>query len=154
MPVAIEDIGEQIAVLDATNAEIIAFNVTEYGSLINQAVSLRYDGDETLAVALWERVLQLDENNELANTGIGKAYLTAGDYVNAMKYLKLGMNRNYYSIAYRRYRNEILTKNANYFLTGILILIVLYLVLKPILKKKRAEAKKLKAAKKGGESNE
>ncbi|MGN0384947.1 MAG: gluconolactonase [Lachnospiraceae bacterium] len=154
MPVAIEDIGEQIAVLDATNAEIISFNVTEYGSLINQAVSLRYDGDETLAVALWERVLQLDENNELANTGIGKAYLTAGDYVNAMKYLKLGMNRDYYSIAYRRYRNEILTKNANYFLTGVLILVVLYLVLKPILKKKRAEAKKLKEAKKGGESNE
>lgn len=154
MPVAIEDIGEQIAVLDATNAEIISFNVTEYGSLINQAVSLRYDGDETLAVALWERVLQLDENNELANTGIGKAYLTAGDYVNAMKYLKLGMNRDYYSVAYRRYRNEILTKNANYFLTGILILVVVYLVLKPILKKKRAEAKKLKEAKKGGESNE
>ena len=37
------------------------------------------------------------------NTGIGKAYLTAGDYVQAMKYLKLGMNRDYYSIAYRRY---------------------------------------------------
>ena len=148
MPVAIEDIGEQIVVLDATNAEILAFDLTEYGRLINEAVSLRYDGDETKAVALWERVLQLDENNELANTGIGKAYLTAGDYVNAMKYLKLGMNRDYYSIAYRRYRNEILTKNANYVLTGILVFIVAYLVLKPILKKKVEEKK---SKKKGGE---
>ena len=41
---------------------------------------------------IWKQVLLLDENNELANTGIGKAYLTAGDYELAMKYLKLGKN--------------------------------------------------------------
>ena len=87
-------------------------------------------------------MLELDENNELANTGIGKAYLTAGDYVNAMKYLKLGMNRDYYSIAYRRYRNGKLTENASYFLTGVLVLIVAWKVVKYIRNKK-----------KGGEQN-
>lgn len=137
MPVAVEDIGGKLVVLDATRGQIACFTVTEYGRLINEAVALRYDGDEAEAVALWQRVLELDENNELANTGIGKAYLTAGDYVNAMKYLKLGMNREYYSIAYRRYRNGILTENASYFLTGILILIVVYQVVKRIRKKKK-----------------
>lgn len=142
LPVSVEDIGGKLVVLDATRAQIVSFEETEYGRLINEAVSLRYDGDEAEAVELWRRVLELDENNELANTGIGKAYLTAGDYVNAMKYLKLGMNRDYYSIAYRRYRNGKLTENASYFLTGVLVLIVAWKVVKYIRNKK-----------KGGEQN-
>ena len=68
------------------------------------------------------------------------AYLTAGDYKAAMKYLKLGMNRDYYSIAYRRYRNEMLTKNASYFLTGILVLIIAVVIVKKVVKKKKGGA--------------
>lgn len=107
-PIAIEQWHDRLLVLDATTGNICCFGVTEYGSLINEAVGLRFDGDEKLAVALWERVLELDENNELANTGIGKAYLSAGDNKLAMKYLKLGMNREYYSVAKKRYRSELM----------------------------------------------
>ena len=45
MPVAIEDIGGSLVVLDATGASIVCFEETEYGRLINDAVALRYDGD-------------------------------------------------------------------------------------------------------------
>ena len=121
-PSAIEQWGSNILVLDANRAEIYIFAATEYGSLINQAVALRYDGDEALAVSLWERVLELDENNELANSGIGKAYLSAGDNKTAMKYLKLGMNREYYSVAFKRYRSEILKAYLGYVLTGAVVL--------------------------------
>jgi len=137
LPVAIEDIGGRLVVLDATKGEIITFEETEYGKLINDAVSLRYDGNEASAVDLWHRVLELDENNELANTGIGKAYLTAGDYENAMKYLEIGMNREYYSIAYRRYRNAKLTENIGFFLTAILVLIIGINVAKRIIRKRK-----------------
>lgn len=123
-PVAVEEIEGGLAVLDATRAGIICFKVSEYGELINTAVAYRFDGDETQAVDLWRRVLEIDENNELANSGIGKAYLTAGDYKSAMKYLKLAMNRDYYSIAYKRYRNEILKKYASLILSLIFILLV------------------------------
>ena len=137
LPVAVEDIGGRITVLDATKGEILCFVETEYGRLINEAVALRYDGDEADAVALWERVLELDENNELANTGIGKAYLTAGDYKKAMYYLELGMAREYYSIAYKRYRNEILSQNIGYVLTGVLVLLAGVLVVKVMKKRKK-----------------
>ncbi|MDE6168550.1 MAG: gluconolactonase, partial [Acetatifactor sp.] len=80
----------------------------------------------------------------LANTGIGKAYLTAGDYEQAMKYLKLGMNRDHYSVAFRRYRNDMLTANASYFLTGIAVLLIVWFVYKQWKKKK---------GKKGGAAN-
>ena len=139
MPVAIEEFGNSLSVLDATQGTIINFNVTEYGNCINEAVGLRFDGDETQAVQIWQRVLELDENNELANTGIGKAYLSAGDYKKAMKYLELGMKRDYYSIAYKRYRNEVLKQNASWFLSGILILVVAAVVFNK--RKKRKEGK-------------
>ncbi|MBQ8639447.1 MAG: NHL repeat-containing protein [Lachnospiraceae bacterium] len=123
VPVAIESLGDKILVLDSARAEILVFGETEYGSLINDAVALRYDGDETLAVEKWGRVLELDENNELANSGIGKAYLTAGENELAMKYLKLGMDRTYYSIAFKRYRNEILKENSGVVMTVIVVFV-------------------------------
>lgn len=135
-PVAIEELKDQIIVLDAYNGSIVRFGETEYGSLINEAIGLRYDGDETLAIEKWEGVLKLDENNELANSGIGKAYLTAGDNKTAMRYLEIGMNRKYYSIAWRRYRNELLTANMNIIMTVVILLIAFYIVYKKFLKEK------------------
>lgn len=130
-PAAIEQWDDELLVLDASRTEIYCFAPTEYGSLINEAVALRHDGDEALAVALWKRVLELDENNELANTGIGKAYLSAGDNKMAMKYLKLGMNREYYSVAFKRYRSEILRQYLGHVLTGAAVLGVgIWIVLK------------------------
>ncbi len=140
LPSAIEDIGGRIVTVDATLGEIVSFAVTEYGDLINRAVALRYDGDETEAVALWERVLELDEDNELAHVGIGKAYLTAGDYEAAMEHLELGMNREHYSVAYKRYRNNLLVENASLFLSILAVLIVALVVYKKIKNKKKGAA--------------
>ncbi|MCM1307313.1 MAG: SMP-30/gluconolactonase/LRE family protein [Butyrivibrio sp.] len=137
VPVAIEAMGTKIVVLDASNESITIFEETEYGRLINEAIALRYDGDETQAVEKWREVLKLDENNELANTGIGKAYLTAGENKLAMKYLKLGMNSEYYSIAFRRYRNELLEKNLSLILSVAAVLIVGLVVFFRLRKRKK-----------------
>ena len=110
--------------IQGINGEILVFGETEYGRLINDAVALRFDGDEALAVPLWEEVLRLDENNELANTGIGKADLSAGDNATAMKYLRRGMNQEYYSVAFKRYRNEVLKENIQWILTAAVTLVI------------------------------
>ena len=142
MPVAVEQLGSKIMVLDAGRNELMTFAITEYGSLIDEAVGLRYDGDEKLAVEVWQKVLKLDENYELANDGIGKAYLTSGDNKQAMKYLKLAMDRKYYSVAFRRYRNEWLKKNLGYILTGVIVLIVAIVVTTSVMNKKKGKKKK------------
>ena len=150
-PVAIESIGDQIIVLDAYYGAILKFGETRYGSLINDAVALRYDGDETQAIDKWQEVLKLNENNELANTGIGKAYLTAGDNKEAMKYLKLGMNRKYYSIAWKRYRNEVLTDSLGAVMSTVIVLIVVLVVYNKFFKEKLKKKRALKRANgKGG----
>ena len=144
-PVAIEFVNSSLIVLDSSQNSILLFNETDYGRLINEAVGLRFDGDETKAIAKWEKVLEYDENNELANTGIGKAYLSAGENRKAMTYLKRGMNKEYYSVAFKRYRNELLEKNIPYVLTGVVVLAValtIYLkAIKPKLKAKRGNKK-------------
>lgn len=124
-PSAVEQLGNNLLVLDSQSAEVNIFSVTEYGSLINRAVSLRHDGDEAKAVELWQQVLRLDENNELANAGIGKAYLSAGDNDKALTYLRRGMSRDYYSVAFKRWRNDILRNNIGWALTGILVVVTL-----------------------------
>lgn len=129
-PVAIEQFGNRLLVLDSQQANVSIFAETEYGALINQAVSLRHSGDEALAVPLWNEVLRLDENNELANAGIGKAYLSAGDNEKAMTYLRRGMNRAYYSVAFKRWRNEALRGNISWILTGLIVLIALVIILR------------------------
>lgn len=133
MPVAIEMKEDMILVLDAYRGELMSFAATRYGDLINRAVALRFDGDEASAVELWKQVLELDGNFELAYVGIGKSYLAAGDNKKAMKFLKLGMERGYYSIAFKRYRDDILKDNLGYILTGA-SLIVLAVTIRRVVK--------------------
>ena len=139
-PVAVEFAGDRILALDSAQASILIYGETEYGRLINEAVGLRFDGDESQAVPLWEEVLRMDENNELGNVGIGKAYLSAGDNEKAMEYLRRGMSQDYYSVAFKRYRNEVLKENVQGVLTGITVLVialaVFFKIIKPRMKKK------------------
>ena len=141
-PAAIEQLGNRLLVLDSRQANVSIFAETAYGSLINRAVSLRHSGDETQAVPLWNEVLRLDENNELANAGIGKAYLSAGDNEKAMTYLRRGMNRAYYSVAFKRWRNEALRDNISWVLTGLIVLIAAVIVVKKLVLPKIAKKRK------------
>lgn len=133
-PVAIEAYDGLMYALDASRNVIFVFEPTQYGSYINEAVGLRYKGDQTKAVEIWEKVLELDSNNEMAYTGIGKSYLSSGDNKQAMYYLKMGMDKEYYSIAYKRYRNELLRDNLGWILTVVLVGFLLYFIFRPIIK--------------------
>ncbi|MBO5097135.1 MAG: gluconolactonase [Agathobacter sp.] len=124
IPVALEVYENKIYVLDSSNCTISVFAPTEYGSAINEAVRLRYEGDESKAIGIWEKVLEMDSNNEMAYSGIGKAYLSAGDNEKAMYYLKMGVNQSFYSIAFKRYRNELLRDNLGWILTAGLIVVI------------------------------
>ena len=127
-PVAIDTVGEEILVLDATRNLVNRFRATRYGSLINQAVGLRYDGDEVQAVECWKEVLKLHSNFELAYVGIGKSYLAAGQNKEAMDCFRTGNSKQYYSIAYKRYRNELLKENMGTILTSLIVLVILWML--------------------------
>lgn len=127
-PVAIEELDGRILVLDQERSLILPFRVTRYGELINNAVGMRYDGKDEEAVSCWQEVLKLDANFELAYVGIGKSYLAKKMNREAMEYFRLGMNRKFYSIAYKRYRNEVMKDNMAVILTAGTILVLLYII--------------------------
>jgi len=104
-PVSVVVLNDDYLVLDAHGrGRITQFTPTEYGRLINTAIRARYDGDETTAVAAWRDLVQMDENFALAWSGIGRSILAEGDNVQAMYYLRRGMDVRYYSVAFRRHR--------------------------------------------------
>lgn len=138
-PSALEQCGEEILVSDRNQNVLLRFVPTDYGSLINKAIGMRYDAKEADAVEVWKQVLKYDANFELAYIGIGKAYLSAGDNKQAMEYLKLGMSKQYYSVAYRRYRNEFLVKNLGWILTGAVGLIAAILIIRKLRRGKSKE---------------
>ncbi len=146
-PVAIENIDGKVAVLDSQLNRVIVFEPTYFGSLINEAIDLRYNGDESEAVEIWKEVLTYNAHYEIANKGIGKAYLSDGDNVNAMYYLKLGYDKKNYSIAFKRYRNEILRENLESVLVAITVLVAVYFGFK--FYKKYKVTKKNKGRKEG-----
>ena len=120
-PRAIEAIGDSILVLDAQSGRIVFYEPTEYGQLINTAIALRYQGDEAGSVSIWQQILNMDESNELAFTGIGRAHLLAGEYVLAMDYLRRGMDIRHFSAALQRRRQTVIEANLPFVLTGVLL---------------------------------
>ena len=125
-PAAIETMGDKLLALDQERGEILTYRVTKYGSLINKAVGLRYDGKEEDAANYWKEVLKLDANFELAYVGIGKSYLAKNLNKEAMEYLKLGRSRKYYSVAYKRYRNEVMKRNLAPIMSAGMIFFILF----------------------------
>ena len=153
---------EVLLVLDTSSKSILLFKTTEFGEAVNTATSLYQrgivedvyktdedgnlvkgeDGEPILVQAgaetYWRQVVKMNTNYELAYLGIGKALLRRGEYQEAMEYFKLAHNANYYSKAYREYRDIILSENFNWIMTGIILLVVLWITLsyKKTLKKR------------------
>jgi hypothetical protein len=106
-PSAIAMLDERMLVLDKDNNRLTVFGPTRYGSEIREAVTSLYNGKTEQSTAAWRKVLQLNANFEVGYIGIGKSLLKKGDNREAVKYFKLGNNREYYSEAFKRYRKDI-----------------------------------------------
>ncbi|WP_308639346.1 NHL repeat-containing protein [Paenibacillus silvisoli] len=125
-PVAVEQIGDKLAVLDMGKNNIAVFKPTTFGSLVREATIEHYTGNDDKAVKLWEQVLRLNTNYEIAYLGIGKSLLMEKKNKEAMEYFKLGMSRKNYSVAYKRYRREVMKDNFGSFMTVLISLIAAF----------------------------
>ena len=155
IPEAIQYLGSNILVLDSYKKAIIVFEPTDIASVINQAIKCEYEGrnegewidddnDDTTpkvyvkgAYDYWEEVILLNANYEYAYVGIGKHYLNNKEYKKAMEYFKLGYDRNYYSNAYKLYRDSVIKANFAWVFIVLVVIIVGSVVTKKIIKKKK-----------------
>ena len=126
-PIAIEHLGYDLLVLDATDCSITYFVLTEFGQDIYAAIDLFDDGEYEASGEAWHRVLAQDGNYDLAYIGIGRSLLRQEQYKEAMKYFELKYDDDNYSKAFKQYRKEWV--QSHLFITIFVLLLVLMIPL-------------------------
>jgi tetratricopeptide (TPR) repeat protein len=111
MPVAIDRMGYVLYALDSRAAALTCFELTSYGVRINDALSEYRAGRYEASAEIWEEVLKMNGNYDLAYIGIGRAALRQGDYRTAMKYYELKHFRTGYGKAFQLYRKQWMEEN-------------------------------------------
>jgi len=136
-PVALDNMGYSLFALDSRSAALTCFDLTEYGNTINNALSEYQAGRYESSAAIWEDVLKMNGNYDLAYIGIGRAALRQGDYQKAMKYYKLKHYREGYGKAFQLYRKQWIEENLWKMLLAALIITAGPLIVKHVIKIRR-----------------
>ncbi|WP_274361295.1 NHL repeat-containing protein [Paenibacillus thermotolerans] len=123
-PVAVERIGEKLAVLDRGRGNVVVYRPTLFGKAVHNAVTLHYNGNDDEAVKVWKEVLRLNSNYDIAYLGIGRSLLMEKKNKEAIEYFELGMQRKYYSVAFKRYRREVMQEHFGTFMSTLTVLAV------------------------------
>jgi tetratricopeptide (TPR) repeat protein len=127
-PVALDKMGYSLYALDSRAGALTCFELTGYGARINAALGEYHSGRYESSAAIWEEVLKMNGNYDLAYIGIGRAALRQGEYLKAMKYYKLKHYREGYGKAFQLYRKQWMEEN----LLKILVILAAVLII-PVL---------------------
>lgn len=135
-PSSITVFGDDLLVSDFSTGEITVFKRTEYGQLLMKANALLLKSKYEEAKSYWEEIYAQDKGCQLAYIGLAKAALKEKNYNLAMQYAKDGVDRETYSLAFEKVRNEFLSKNFVW-IALIAIFIVAAIVIYIVQSKKR-----------------
>lgn len=119
--VALAYFGNELLILDRGTKTIVVYALTEFGENVNLAIHYHNEGMYEEAALVWENVITMNANYELAYNGVGKLLLRQGEYKEAMTYFELGHDQYYYSKAFQAYRNEIIKEHFGLIMGGIVL---------------------------------
>lgn len=132
---AIESAYNNIYVLDSMKNNITVFALTDFGSVVHEAVGLYNDGFYSEALEPWQEVLRLDGNYTYAYKGVASALLRQGDYKNAMNYAELANAQDIYNKAFEGYRREFIGSHFGFIFSLICSLIIILIFLRKFRRK-------------------
>jgi len=110
-PVALDRMGDALYALDSRTGALTRLDLTGYGRLINTALNEYKAGRYEASADLWEQVLKMNGNYDLAYIGIGRAALRQGEYRKAMGYYRIKHFREGYGKAFQLYRKQWMEEN-------------------------------------------
>lgn len=102
----IDHMGYDLLVLDAVDKSITLFTPTDYGNMIFEAIDTFDAGEYTKSGEIWQKVMALNGNYDLAYIGVGRSLLRQERYKEAMEYFELKYDDDNYSKAFKQYRKE------------------------------------------------
>ncbi len=124
-PVSIEsDSDNSLLVLDASKNTITVMEQTYYGQMIRSANYLYNQGLYQESITPWMEVLRMNANYTQAYMGLGKAYMSMGDYAKAMEYFKMGKDPEGYGEAKAALRDQKIRENFALFAAVIMIVLI------------------------------
>lgn len=135
--VAVAVFNDTIYVLDSVKGNVTVFGMNEYGGLVKQATKLTGTGKYVEAAPIWNKVISLDRNNQLAYRGLARDALAKGEYEAAMDYAKLGLDRGIYDQAFEYVRNSFLEKYLNLIIILSVVFVAAVVVFVILKRKKR-----------------
>ncbi|MEZ0536507.1 YIP1 family protein [Caldicellulosiruptoraceae bacterium PP1] len=134
-------------VLDESKGIITVYKPTDFGELVFYANSFYMQGKYAESAKPWQEVLKRDAHFDLAYIGLGNAYMKEGKFKEAMKCFKTAYYAKGYSKALKEYRAEFLRKNFAFIMNLLIILILLYFIVRKVLRSKNISIKEILDAK-------
>lgn len=123
-PVALDMYNGSLLVLDRCYGSVSVFKPTNFGQLILKALEMHNDGEYDEAKKLWEQMMEAYGYYDLAYLGIGKVLLYEHKYEEAMKYFEEARDREYYSLAFKKVRKNLVEKNFLYICITIVLVLL------------------------------
>lgn len=149
-PVAIEtNQAADILVLDAKKNIITVMEQTYYGKMVRQAISLYNSGLYTEAIAPWSEVIRMNANYYIAYKGIGKAYMSIGEYKKAMEYFELALDQENFSQAKAAYRESVIRENFSLIVFLVVVIMLLLLFQEFVTRRIKRVYQKIRGRKRG-----
>lgn len=128
--------GTDVLVIDRDNAALTVLERTDYGKLITKAQSLYLLGEYDKAEPLWEQVLALNSNSQLAYRGLAMASINQKKYDDALKYAKAGLDYSVYDTAWKVVRDKYIANNF-WWIFGLFVLAVGGIITFSVMAKKK-----------------
>lgn len=137
-PSAILYYEDNLYVLDKSYGSVTRFLPTEYTMTIHKATSAYLEQDYENCVTLWNDVIRLNSNFDLAYMKAGYAYYRLHDYAQSMEYFQIAGARSAYSKAYVKAQKIRMTQQFPYYVLGGAVVLAAVLVALRIRKKRLA----------------
>ena len=118
--------GTKILVLDINKNAFTVYRRTEYGDLLDEAISLQNSSEYDLAIEKWEEVLARNNNFDTAYVAIGKALHRNGRYSEAIKYFETAFDIENYATTFKEVRKTVMEV---WFVPVIFLIVVLFIIL-------------------------
>lgn len=128
--------GDDCLVLDYDNKAITVFTCTEYGKLIMEAQKYHIKGEYDKAYPLWQKVVKMNSNCQLAYRGMAIACYTNGEYEKALEYSKIGLDYTTYDLAWKVVFSKRVSDNFALIFSVVLLAVVGLIVFAVVKKKK------------------
>ena len=131
-----------LLVADKEGYAITVYEPTDYGKTIMEAQSLYLQGSYDQAKGLWEKVLSLNRNCQLAYRGLAMAYYNEGNYKDALEAARIALDYSVYDMAWQEVVSGFIADN--FLLIVVLIALVIVVCICIIVRLRKKNIKLIK----------